>query len=281
MKNSKIILINKKINQSSFKCIREVQKKYGYKKIGHAGTLDPMAQGLLIAMTNNATRLSDLLMKKDKIYYVKMKFGYETDTLDLEGSIVKHASYEHINIENIKDTIKEFIGYIEQEPPMYSAIKVNGEKLYNLARKNISVKIKKRNVNIYYIDNIEYIDNELSFRCKVSSGTYIRSLVRDIAYKLNTCATMTYLLREQIDDIKLVDDIEIRNVEDIIKLEKININDIELKKLLNGITIYKESNSNMAHCYYKENYLGIVEINNNMLKKTRFFLTQNEGIEIL
>ena len=170
-----------------------------------------MAQGLIVAMSNNATKLSDLLMKKDKVYLVKMKLGSETDTLDNEGSVIKSMPYEDVTLDKIKEAMNKFVGKIKQKPPMYSAIKHNGQKLYKLARQNIVVDIKEREININYIKNIRYNNGVIEFKVSVSSGTYIRSLVRDIAYELNTCATMIYLFREQIDIFKapIGDNVEI------------------------------------------------------------------------
>ena len=276
MQNSHIIILNKPKGISSFKFIKDIQRKYGYNKIGHAGTLDPMAQGMMIAMSNKATKLSDLLMKKNKIYSVVMELGYETDTLDTEGKIIKTMPYSNISKEYIAEVLKKFEGEIEQIPPMYSAIKLNGKKLYNLARKDIKLDIKPRKVKIEYITDLCVEDNKISFKTLVSSGTYIRSLVRDIAYELGTCATMIYLKREQIADIKLEKDILILNVEDVIKLDTVNITLDEKKKLINGMTILKDLNCKSAHCYYKNQYLGIINIEDNKIKKSKFFITESE-----
>ena len=276
MQNSHIIILNKPKGISSFKFIRDIQRKYGYNKIGHAGTLDPMAQGMMIAMSNKATKLSDLLMKKNKIYSVVMELGYETDTLDTEGKVIKTMPYSNISEEYIAEILKKFEGEIEQIPPMYSAIKLNGKKLYNLARKDIKLDIKPRKVTIEYITDLCVEDNKISFKTLVSSGTYIRSLVRDIAYELGTCATMIYLKREQIADIKLKKDILILNVEDVIKLDTVNITLDEKKKLINGMTILKDLKCKSAHCYYKNQYLGIINIEDNKIKKSKFFITESE-----
>ncbi|WP_067142159.1 tRNA pseudouridine(55) synthase TruB [Oceanivirga salmonicida] len=279
MKNSKIILINKPSGISSYKEIRKIGSEYNFEKIGHAGTLDPLAQGLMIAMSNKATKLSDLLMKKDKVYFVEMVLGFETDTLDLEGEIIEKASIpKNINIRLIGRILEKFVGEIEQIPPKYSAIKVNGRKLYNLARKNIDVVIPKRNVKIEYIKDIELKDNKISFRTKVSSGTYIRSLVRDIAYKLGTVATMSYLLRESIAQFKNPKNVEIINVEDAIILDKITLNSEEYIKIKNGqtIKINYDGNCDMLHCYSDLQYKGIVDIIHKKngiinIKRNKFF----------
>lgn len=279
--DNKIILINKEKGISSYKKIREVQKKYNYSKIGHAGTLDPMAEGLVIAMSDNATKLSDMLMKKDKIYQVEMCLYYQTDTLDLEGNIVYIDEEKKIYKEKeIIDAISSFIGTSMQKPPMYSAIKLNGLKMYELARKNIEVDIPDRQVNIYYINNIKITGDKISFETKVSSGTYIRSLVRDIGLKLGTYATMTKLVRTQIDNFKLPEDIEIMEVDDAINLDKFILGYKQYFAIKNGMTCIITSDlyskDMKLNAYYDNKYVGIIEVcdkkNNNIyIKRTKFF----------
>lgn len=279
--DNKIILINKEKGISSYKKIREIQKKYNYSKIGHAGTLDPMAEGLVIAMSDNATKLSDMLMKKDKIYQVEMCLYYQTDTLDLEGDIVYIDEEKKIYKEKeIIDAISSFIGTSMQKPPMYSAIKLNGLKMYELARKNIEVDIPDRQVNIYYINNIKITGDKISFETKVSSGTYIRSLVRDIGLKLGTYATMTKLVRTKIDNFKLPEDIEIMEVDDAINLDKFILDYKQYFAIKNGMTCIITSDlyskDMKLNAYYDDKYVGIIAVcdkkNNNIyIKRTKFF----------
>lgn len=279
--DNKIILINKEKGISSYKKIREIQKKYNYSKIGHAGTLDPMAEGLVIAMSDNATKLSDMLMKKDKIYQVEMCLYYQTDTLDLEGNIVYTDEEKKIyKEEEIIDAMSNFIGTSMQKPPMYSAIKLNGLKMYKLARKNIEVDIPDRQVNIYYINNIKITGDKISFETKVSSGTYIRSLVRDIGLKLGTYATMTKLVRTEIDNFKLPEDVKIMEVDDAINLDKIVLDYKQYFAIKNGMTCIITSDLYLKdmklNAYYDDRYVGIIEVcdkkNNNIyIKRTKFF----------
>lgn len=285
MKNSKIILINKKSGISSFKAIRDIQKKYKFSKIGHAGTLDPLAEGLLIAMSGKATKLSDLLMKKDKQYLVRMMLGFETDTLDLEGKVIKTSYKNQVTLSDLKTAINKFIGKIEQEPPIYSAIKVGGNKLYNLARKNIEVDIPKRIVEIYDIFDIKILENNIiEFRTIVSSGTYIRSLVRDIAYELNTYATMSYLKREAIYKFVLPEKEKILDINEVIELDNINLSYQEYYKIKNGQTIIKKdikkSSIKKLHAYLDNKYLGIVDIikieeDSIYIKRSSFFESED------
>lgn len=279
--DNKIILINKEKGISSYKKIREIQKKYNYSKIGHAGTLDPMAEGLVIAMSDNATKLSDMLMKKDKIYQVEMCLYYQTDTLDLEGNIVYTDEEKKIyKEEEIIDAMSSFIGTSMQKPPMYSAIKLNGLKMYKLARKNIEVDIPDRQVNIYYINNIKITGDKISFETKVSSGTYIRSLVRDIGLKLGTYATMTKLVRTEIDNFKLPEDVKIMEIDDAINLDKIVLDYKQYFAIKNGMTCIITSDLYLKdmklNAYYDDRYVGIIEVcdkkNNNIyIKRTKFF----------
>ena len=187
-----ILLVNKKSGHSSQKMLTKIKKRFNV-KIGHTGTLDPLASGLMVVLVGNSCTLSSLLIKEDKEYICKMKFGILTSTLDLEGSVIKKENFKlSIYSENdIKEILNKVIGEKDEIPPIYSAIKYNGKKLYEYARDNkISEKekeeilnIKKRKRNIYDIEVLEiyYLNNEIIFKVKCSSGTYIRSLVLEIA----------------------------------------------------------------------------------------------------
>lgn len=233
-----LILLNKSKGISSFKAINHLKNVIKAKKAGHAGTLDPMAEGLMIVMINEATKFSDDLMKKDKEYYVEMELGYKTDTYDLEGAVIeKYNSKINISDSKIIRTINSFKGKISQIPPMYSAIKIEGRKLYDLARKGIEVERAERSVEILEIRKIKIVrpdkyskdiqNIKISFYAKVSSGTYIRSLVYDIGEKLGVFATMTRLVRTKIGRFCLEDAITVEKVEaEIGKLKEL----VEAKK---------------------------------------------------
>lgn len=271
-KSDGIVLLNKSKGISSFKAINKLKWIIKSNKVGHAGTLDPIAEGLLIVMVNNATKFSDNLMKRDKEYFVELELGYETATYDTEGEITeKYEGEINISDEKIFEAIRSFTGEIMQMPPMYSAIKINGEKLYELARKGIEVERQARKVKIYSIREINIEQNKISFYTEVSSGTYIRSLVKDIGRKLGVYATMTKLVRTKIDkysmdesvsleeiEKKLVKDIsddssynennvdgngkikeiiKFKNIECIFNYEKITLSEEKYKKLKNGMTV--------------------------------------------
>ena len=223
-----LILLNKSKGISSFGAINHLKRVIKAKKVGHAGTLDPMAEGLMIVMINDATKFSDSLMKKDKEYYVEMELGYKTDTYDSEGTVVeKYTSEINVSDSEIIQAVNSFKGKIKQIPPMYSAIKIDGKKLYDLARKGIEVERAERDVEISEIREIKIVRPEknsenaqnikISFYAKVSSGTYIRSLVYDIGEKLEVFATMTRLVRTKIDKYVIEDAISLEKVEDEIE----------------------------------------------------------------
>lgn len=243
-----IVLLNKSKGMTSFSAINKLKWLLNAKKIGHAGTLDPMAEGLLVVMLNNATKFSNDLMKKDKEYYVEMELGYETDSYDADGEITKKYEKDfEFEFEKIKEVVESFLGEIEQIPPMYSAIKINGKKLYELARKGIEIEREARKVKINYINDIKYKNNKISFFVGVSSGTYIRSLVRDIGEKLGVYATMTKLIRTKINNYFLSESI---NLEDIIS--------------------YFENNQVEIKCEEKEN----LYLDKNIKKITKFIKIQ-------
>ena len=308
-KNDGIVLLNKSRGISSFKAINKLKWIIGSGKVGHAGTLDPIAEGLLIVMINNATKFSDNLMKKDKEYFVELELGYETATYDTEGEITeKYEGNLNISDEKILEVINSFTGEIMQVPPMYSAIKINGEKLYELARKGIEVEREARKVKIYSIREI-HVENKgkcrISFYTEVSSGTYIRSLVRDIGRKLGVYATMTRLVRTKIDrysidesvlleeieeklaegkeapkenineDIsdnteKVEEIIKFKNIECIFNYEKISVSEEKYKKLKNGMTVLVGFKKFKEIHTVIENKLYCVYVKNETLGKKEF-----------
>ena len=254
MKKDGIILLNKVKGISSFNAINQIKWNIGASKIGHAGTLDPMAEGLMVVMVNSATKFSDDLMKKDKEYYVEMELGYETDTYDTEGKKTKiYDGIIEYDEQNVRDVINSFIGIQDQIPPMYSALKVNGKKMYEMAREGIEIERKPRRVEIYSIRDITIKGQMITFYVEVSSGTYIRSLVRDIGEKLSFWATMTKLIRTKIDkfslentflfeEIEKLDNKEelIIDIESLFDYEQITLSKNELLKLSNGMTTILE-----------------------------------------
>lgn len=206
-----IILIDKPAGISSFGVVAKVRgalkQKYGHKiKVGHTGTLDPFATGLLILLSGKMTKKSNDFLKKDKTYEATLKLGYTSTTGDPEGEITEYKKLANsANIEEIGKICQSFVGEIEQTPPAFSAIKINGQRAYKLARKGEEVTIPARKVTIYSIEILDYKYPELKIRTHVSSGTYIRSLAEDIGKKLGTGAYLTALRRTEIDKYNIKD----------------------------------------------------------------------------
>jgi len=278
-----ILILNKPKNISSFSYIQKIRKEENIKKIGHAGTLDPLAEGMMIVMANGATKFSDYLMKKDKTYLVEMELGYETDTLDLEGKKINEYKGEiEINIELLNEVLNKYKGKIKQIPPMYSAIKKDGIKLYQLARSGEKIELEARDVEIYNIYDVEFNNKKIRFRCDVSSGTYIRSLVRDIGRELGYFATMTELFREKVGKFCKKDFNKKITIEDILDYPKLDINEklyLELKNGMTKILDIKDKKYDLfsfIKVYCNDKFVGLVEIKNKIgytyyIKRHKYF----------
>jgi len=194
-----VILIDKPAGITSFDVVHILRKLTDVKKIGHAGTLDPFATGLLlVCISRNATRQIDRFSQLDKSYTATLRFGKKTDTGDVEGKVVEVSSIPELSERIISDVLKSFIGKIKQVPPKFSAIKRNGKPLYKLARKGIDVAIEPRIVTIHSIKMKNFTLNEITFNVKVSKGTYIRTLGEDIADRLGTVGHLVQLRRDSI-----------------------------------------------------------------------------------
>lgn len=281
-----IIIINKPKDYTSHDVVAKVKKILNLKKVGHTGTLDPNATGVLILLLNNGTKFAKYLINHDKEYEVVLKLGIKTDTADGEGNIIKE---EQVNIkekEEIEKVLKSFIGKQEQFPPMYSAIKVNGKKLYEYAREGKKVEVNSRKIEIYSIKlkNINNKENEIQFKVSCSKGTYIRSLCEDIATKLETIGYMKDLKRTVVGDFNLNQAITIEELESnkeqviknkIITLEelfknnsKIVLNKQNLQMFLNGVKINAIAQDGIYNIYDTSNiYIGTGIIKDNKLKR--------------
>ncbi len=212
---SGFIVINKKVGITSFDVVRLAKKKLQTKKIGHTGTLDPMTDGVLVLAIGDATKFIPIISEsKKKVYRAKMKFGEHRDTYDIEGEVLK-TDNKTLTTEEVKETLLSFIGCYYQFPPIYSAKKVNGKRLYEYAREGIEVEIKPSNVEIIDFPYIgELTDNEIEFEVVVSKGTYIRSLIVDCATKLDTVAYMSGLTRLESDEFSLEQAIEEEQIDE-------------------------------------------------------------------
>jgi len=284
-----IILVNKPKGISSFDVIRKLKKILKTKKIGHTGTLDPLATGLMLICVGKATKLASDLEAKNKVYLADFEIGYATDTYDIEGKRIAENLID-VSKDNLELSLKKFIGDIKQVPPMYSAIKIDGNKLYHLARKGIEIERPERDVTIEYINLLDFKDNKAKIETKVSKGCYIRSLIYDIGLDLGTYATMTELQRidvgehsltnsytlEQMEEMAQNNDFSFLNsVEDVFSYEKYNLEtEKELTLFKNGNTVkIKDSLENKKYrVYYQDEFLGLANIeNNNLLKGYKYY----------
>lgn len=293
MRLNGIILINKEKGCTSHDVVNKVKHIF-HEKVGHTGTLDPNATGLLPILIGQGTKLSYYLINHDKEYEVTLKLGIKTDTADSGGNIIDEQDVDTsiLEEEKVAKVLSSFIGKQEQIPPIYSAIKVNGKKLYEYARKNIEVEIKPREIEIYDI-KLNEIDKEnkiIKFTVECSKGTYIRSLCEDIAKRMGTIGYMKELNRTKVGIFEISDSIKmgelennkddkdflkkhIISIEDLfIKLDgsqnKIILDDRKMKLFLNGVKL-KYSLKNGAYRIYSEenSFIGIGSIENNSLKR--------------
>ena len=208
---NEIIVVDKPYNWTSRDVVNKISHKFNMRRVGHLGTLDPIATGVLIVLLGEAVKLTDLVINDNKEYIATAKIGIETDTLDITGNVLNTSSVLPTKRE-IESVLKTFLGKSMQEVPLYSSVKVNGRRLYDYARNNISVELPKREIEIFSIELLEYNNDSFKFKVLVSKGTYIRSLIRDIGKKLNTYCTMSELRRTSqagisIDNSYSLDDI--------------------------------------------------------------------------
>jgi len=198
-----ILLINKPEGPTSYDLIRWMKRVVRGVKIGHSGTLDPMASGLMIILLGKATKSQSSFMSLEKTYHGWMKLGISTDTGDITGQVTQNAAVPSLSPALIEPAFEAFRGDSLQTPPMYSALKKEGVPLYKLARKGKTVEREPRSITIHELTYLSHHEDEVEFRVRCSSGTYIRTLVEDLGKKLGTCATMSRLVREKIGDFSL------------------------------------------------------------------------------
>lgn len=279
--NNGIIAINKPSGWTSFDVVNKIKYMVKPNKVGHLGTLDPMATGVLLVTVGKATKLFDTMQEKTKTYLATFEFGYETDSLDATGNKIKENGVIP-TIEQIENVLPKFIGKISQIPPQFSAKSVNGVRAYQLARKGETVELKPKQVYIETIKLISYNNNKLILEIVCGSGTYIRSIGRDIAYNLGCLATMTELTRTKVGSFKL------ENCKDISNLNKDNIyqnltalnlvldysvlslDEIITKKLLNGQTVHLNQNNGKYFIKQNNSIVAIIEVDNFNAKMSIF-----------
>ncbi len=266
-----ILVINKPLGYTSRDIVNIISKELNTKKVGHTGTLDPMASGVLVICVGNALKVCELLTNHDKEYIAGITLGIETDTLDMEGSFLNSVDV-NISDDKIYDVVDSFLGMYLQEVPKYSAVKVNGKKLYEYARKGINVELPSKKVkikNIEIIDNIVHKDGKIFFsiKCTVSKGTYIRSLVRDIGLKLGVPSVMNSLCRTRQGNFKIENSFSIEDIKNN-NYKYINIIDafpnIPIIKVDNNIA-FKVKNGVVLDKFFDSDMAFIVDNDNNLI----------------
>lgn len=280
-----ILLINKPIDFTSRDVVNKLTKILKTKKIGHTGTLDPIATGVLVVCVGNTTKLCELLTSEYKEYVATIKLGIKTDTLDTTGNIIEEKEY-NVTEEQIKEVLNSFLGTSIQTTPIYSAVKVNGKKLYEYAREGKEVELPKREINITDIELISYKDDEIKFKTTVSKGTYIRALIDDICNKLNTVGTMSSLIRTKQGKFTLEETFTLEDVEngkyELISIEKalsdietITIDEDTYNKVKNGAIIPRQFNNDYANLLYNNKIVAIYKTydkDNTLAKPFKMFI---------
>ena len=277
-----IIIINKPKNCTSHDIVRKAKKVFN-EKVGHTGTLDPNATGVLPLLVGKGTQIAKYIINHDKTYVAILQLGEKTDTADVEGNSIetKEVSEQSLKTEKVKEVLKSFIGKQEQIPPIYSAIKVNGKKLYDYARKGEKVEIQPRQIEIYDMEliNIDKTNKTIEFKVDCSKGTYIRTLCENVAEKLDTVGYMKELNITKVGEFSIDDSITIEQlengnynnfitVEDYFKnYENINLNEKKLQLFLNGVQLTCNLEDGIYRIYFDNEFIGIGTIKNNLLKR--------------
>ena len=274
---SGVLIIDKPEGITSHDVVAKVRKALHTKKVGHTGTLDPLATGVLVVCVEKATKLVQYLTCENKTYEVQMKLGVKSDTGDITGNVIEtddniSEKLSELTLEKINETLNTFLGVQKQVPPMYSAIKVNGKKLYEYAREGIEIEREERDIEIHSIENVSFENDILKYTVSCSKGTYVRSLCEDIAEKLGTCGTMTALRRTVTGEFEIKDSISIEEIseEKIISMEKLFDKKIDvsnnMKKLINGEEIKVDLEDGLYNLYSDE-YVGIGKVTSKKLKR--------------
>lgn len=279
-----IINIYKPVGMTSHDVVNRVRRIVGTKKVGHTGTLDPDAEGVLPICINRGTKVADMLTMSDKRYTATFRLGITTDTLDISGTVLSERPV-NVTRKQIIDCIKSFEGKIEQVPPMYSAIKVGGRKLCDLARKGIEVERKARTVEIYEINIIDVKENDFTIDVKCSKGTYIRTLGSDMGEMLGCGAVMTELVRTQSSIFKIQNSVKLEDLtpenygdyvilaDELFDCEKIIVKGDILSKVLNGNAINYDGTEGKQYKVYDEDgrFLCLSKMSEGMLRVEKMF----------
>ena len=278
-----VLIINKPKGFTSHDVVNILRKALNTKKIGHTGTLDPNATGVLPILIGKATKISKYLIEHNKTYIATISLGEKTDTGDGQGNIIeKDLNFQNISCKQIGDVLKTFIGKQKQIPPIYSAIKINGKKAYEYARQGQTIELEPRDIEIYRIDLIKIENNEITFEVSCSKGTYIRTLCEDIAKKLGTIGYMKELTRTSVNEFKLENAVTIDEVkenslivnEKVINIETIfkdkpelKLNDRKKELFLNGVRLTFEKPNDIYRIYNNNEFIGLGTVQDNLLKR--------------
>lgn len=276
-----ILLINKEKGITSFEVVKKIKQKFNLQKVGHSGTLDPLGKGLLIILVNKATKINAYL-SYPKEYLIEIKFGIATDTDDLEGKIIKKAPIPENLEQKILKVLPEFTGEIMQVPPKYSAIKKNGEKLYELARNGVEFEVQPKKVNIYNINLLKAINDTATLVVTCSTGTYMRSLARDIGEKIGSAAVLLDLTRTKIGNFSIENSLkldEIKSLENnlisikdaLYELPEIILNEKQYELVKNGNSITMENcfTTGIVKLIFNDEVIAIASIWNGVVKIKR------------
>lgn len=264
-----IIVVNKEKDYTSRDVINILNKTFHTKKIGHTGTLDPIATGVLVVCIGKYTKLVDKITCYDKEYVASIKLGVKTDTLDISGNVLEENDNININEQDVITTLNSFLGSSIQEVPKYAAVKVNGKKLYEYARNGEEIELPKREIQISEIELLKSNNEIIEFRCVVSKGTYIRSLIKDICDKLGVLGTMSSLKRTrqgcfEINNSYTLEEIKngnynLLNVNDIFPYVHYSLNDEEYFKVKNGVPIKLKKDDSYLILEYNKEIVAIYE----------------------
>ena len=270
------LLVNKEKGYSSNEIVQKIKKKFSLNKVGHLGTLDPDAEGLLIIAINRATKFSNYFLNSDKSYYVEIKLGKSTTTDDVSGEIIEEFEVK-CSEDEVKKEINNFLGKSFQKPPFFSALKYKGKPLYKYARKGLFINKEPREIEIKEIKNISYENKICSFQILCSKGTYIRSIARDLGKNLGCGGHMFYLKRLSqhkfnVLDAHIIEELSLENtikIDDFFKdYEKLSLSEENLKIFLNGGKVILNKNiSKDLRIYSEDNdFIGLGRLENSYLK---------------
>ena len=275
-----VLIVNKPKGFTSRDVINELNRKLGTKKIGHTGTLDPIATGVLVVAIGSYTKLVNDLTSLDKEYIAEIKLGIKTDTGDITGKVLEENSNYNISKEDILNVFNLFPKEYEQTVPKYSAVKVGGKKLYEYARNNIDVELPKRLVKIYELELLVFDNDVIKFRVNVSKGTYIRSLIEDLCDKLGVLGTMNSLVRTKhgrfrIEDSYVLDEInkdtKLLDSKDVLDMRDYILNDYEYKLVSNGNKLNIELEDGYYNVVYNNKDVAIYKFKYNEGKLLMFY----------